>query len=545
MNGRRTYTDAFSTSRRRFLKQAASLFAVPIAAPFFSECADNDPYSHITGGIVGANHKTGHLLRQGKFPATSKTINTDVLIVGGGISGLSAMRWLKQQGVDNVLLLEMDNTVGGNSISGRNAVSAYPWAAHYLPIPDVANAELISFLRSAGVIKSFDENGLPVYNEYHLCHDPEERLYINGHWQEGLIPQFGVGKEDREQIGRFMASVEEMKTTTGSDGRPCFAIPVDSSSADEQYRKLDSISFKKYLDDNGYNSKYLRWYLEYCCKDDYGSILAQTSAWAGLHYFASRRGKAANAASSAVLTWPEGNAFLMNHLRVQAGDGIYTNMLAHAIKRVEKGIEAQCYDTEHKTGITIAAKKVLLCTPQYITRHILPRARPVPTPSYAPWMVANITLHSIPHTKGVPLSWDNVVYGREYVGYVYANHQDLATPKKGVITFYLPITDDNPITARNRIHNSTYEQWRKLVVDELIYAHPDIAREIAHIDVWVWGHGMVRPGPGYIWGQERQAAMQPIDDAIFFAHTDLSGISIFEEGFYQGINAAKRMLRTI
>jgi hypothetical protein len=31
---------------------------------------------------------------------------------------------------------------------------------------------------------------LPVYNETHLCFDPQERLYINGRWQDGIIPKF-------------------------------------------------------------------------------------------------------------------------------------------------------------------------------------------------------------------------------------------------------------------------------------------------------------------------------------------------------------------
>ena len=35
---------------------------------------------------------------------------------------------------------------------------------------------------------------------------------------------------------------------------------------------------------------HLRWYLDYCCRDDYGAGAAQVSAWAGLHYFASRHG---------------------------------------------------------------------------------------------------------------------------------------------------------------------------------------------------------------------------------------------------------------
>ena len=51
--------------------------------------------------------------------------------------------------------------------------------------------------------------------------------------------------------------------------------------------------------------------------------------------------------------------------------------------------------------------------------------------------------------------------------------------------------------------------------------------------------------PGLLWGAAWQAAMRPIHNRIFFAHTDFSGISIFEEGFYQGIRAAKEMLAVI
>ena len=51
--------------------------------------------------------------------------------------------------------------------------------------------------------------------------------------------------------------------------------------------------------------------------------------------------------------------------------------------------------------------------------------------------------------------------------------------------------------------------------------------------------------PGLLWGAAWQAAMRPIHNRIFFAHTDFSGISIFEEGFYQGIRAAKEMLAIV
>jgi hypothetical protein len=38
----------------------------------------------------------------------------------------------------------------------------------------------------------------------------------------------------------------------------------------------------------------------------------------------------------------------------------------------------------------------------------------------------------------------------------------------------------------------------------------------------------------------RQMLLQPFQERIFLAHTDLSGISIFEEAFYQGIRAARQ-----
>lgn len=55
---------------------------------------------------------------------------------------------------------------------------------------------------------------------------------------------------------------------------------------------------------------------------------------------------------------------------------------------------------------------------------------------------------------------------------------------------------------------------------------------------------MVAPTPGLLWGPGRAAAQQPVRSRIFFAHTDFSGISIFEEAFYQGIRAAREIVGT-
>lgn len=543
MSGRPTHTD--DSSRRRFLKQLAALLAL---GPAWDACKNGNSTDHITGSILGADHASGHLLRNpGAFPPPTAHLETGYFIAGGGVSGLSAARWLHLQGAEQVMMAELAARPGGNAAWGERNGHKYPWGAHYLPVPEPCNAELIDFLKEAGVVTGTNENGLPEYNEYHLCHDPEERLLISGRWQEGLVPTFGITREDKQQIDRFFDLVTSLKQGRGNDGRHLFCIPIDRSSADPATRKLDKLSFATYLAQNGFSSPALLWYLEYCCKDDYGADLNNTSAWAGLHYFASRRGAAQNAPSHAILTWPEGNGFLVQALQRQSNATQHSNSIVHKVEITDEGVLVYCYDTKQQKTTLVKAEKLLMATPQYVNKHIagLPdRSYLAPHLAYAPWVIANISLKELPSGNGFPLCWDNVMYGTRSVGYVHAEHQSLSQGKGGIITWYLPLTGEQPASARRRVYHSIHKDWVRTIVNELTFAHEDIARNISNIDVWIWGHGMIRPSPGYIWSAARQDAMRPTGNRIYYAHSDLCGISNFEEAFYQGINAAKQMLRT-
>jgi hypothetical protein len=83
------------------------------------------------------------------------------------------------------------------------------------------------------------------------------------------------------------------------------------------------------------------------------------------------------------------------------------------------------------------------------------------------------------------------------------------------------------------------------MIKDLKKPHPKIEKSIKNIDTWIWGHGMIRPSPGFIWSTDRIRSSEPINDSVFFAHSDLSGISIFEEAFYRGHTAAKLALSRI
>jgi hypothetical protein len=55
---------------------------------------------------------------------------------------------------------------------------------------------------------------------------------------------------------------------------------------------------------------------------------------------------------------------------------------------------------------------------------------------------------------------------------------------------------------------------------------------------------MVRPAPGFLFSAERDRWTKPLG-RIFFANSDLSGLSIFEEAQYRGVRAADGVLRLL
>jgi hypothetical protein len=74
-----------------------------------------------------------------------------------------------------------------------------------------------------------------------------------------------------------------------------------------------------------------------------------------------------------------------------------------------------------------------------------------------------------------------------------------------------------------------------MVRDDLLAMHPDLEGAIRSIELWRWGHAMIRPTPGFL---GRGDALRP-EPPLFLAHSDLSGLSLFEEAHYQGVRAAE------
>jgi len=533
---------------------AASLAAL---APLAACTREADP--RYDGGWVGADAARGHLLRSG-WPATKSgrppeaalTRRVGAIVVGGGIAGLAAARALLRAGVGDCHVLELEDAAGGNSRGHTIAGMRCPLGAHYLPVPGANASEVVELLDELGVRRSIA--GRAVYDERMLCHSPQERLFIDGGWREGLLPPIEAlpAAERTATLAQYRAFSAAV-AAAGDDG--AFAIPTARSRWSDSLAALDRITFAAWLDANGLRAPALRWYLDYCCRDDYGAGSADVSAWAGLHYFASRHGfrlgddaRGAEAGEGGVLTWPEGNAWLAERLAAPLGERLQTGRIVLAVEEGRHDVALDAWNATTGQRERWVAARVVLATPLFVAARLLsaPPAALIEASRlvrHAPWLVANLQLDAaLDDRPGAAPSWDNVVYASAGLGYVDAMHQSTRPfAAATVLTAYVALgagSDAALADQRRRLLGDEWRAWAARVIADIAPAHPDLAAKVRRVDLMRYGHAMGIPAPGVRSSAALKALAAP-QRRVHFAHADLSGYSVFEEAFFHGMRAGR------
>jgi predicted NAD/FAD-binding protein len=540
-------------------------------------CRASHDGAHIAGGFNGVDVARGHWLRDtlasGKpLPAPTKVYQTQVLIAGGGVAGLAAARSLRLQGIDDFALLELEDSAGGNSRSAVVGGLACPMGAHYLPLPSDDAPEVQDLLEELGLRQRV--SGRWQYDERHLCHSPQERLFFNGQWQEGLLPLQGVGPTTLTQYRRFAALVEQARASAH------WTIPVQNKPLALDLSGLSAITLIAYLDQHGLDDPHLRWYLDYCCRDDYGAGTARVSAWAGIHYFASRHGfhapgEAAAEDREGVLTWPEGNGWLTQRLAAPLHDGGQLRTACSVLRITEgrHGVQVDAFNHATDSVERWQAQRCIVALPVFMAARVVqgPPAflrEAAQRLSWAPWLVANIHIDApLADRPGAAPAWDNVLYGDANpggLGYVDAGHQRLdprAVLAGPTVLSYYQALGDVP-QAREQLATQPWTHWANATLAALSVPHPDLPRRATRVDITRYGHAMSIPTPGVL-GFLGQIGLKPISDKrkqlsngervawlptpttarLAFAHSDWSGYSVFEEAFTRGHGAGLAVAR--
>ncbi|GAB4396396.1 MAG: NAD(P)/FAD-dependent oxidoreductase [Rhodoferax sp.] len=538
-------TDAPAQPQRRRLLHGLG------AALALGACA---PEASIDGGFAGTSPERGHRLWQPQPSATAARVQRRcaVLILGAGVAGLAAARALTQQGVDDFAVLELEDQAGGNARAGRLGEWEHPLGAHYLPVPDDHAPEVQDVLEDLGLRQR--RAGCWVYNPLHLCHSPQERVFFQGRWHDGLLPVDGVGAATLAQYRRFAALIARLQ------GQGVWTIPAQPARVSPVQRHLATISFARFLDANGLTDATLRTYLDYCCRDDYGAPAAVVSAWAGVHYFASRHGFAAPGQDAPeaqpVLTWPEGNAWLTRRLAQGLGARLHTGCVVLRVQSLRHAVEVDAWDLAAQQGVRWTADHAIVALPVHA---VLRCVEGLPSPlraaaqrtRHASWRVTNLHLaQPLRDTPpGPPLCWDNVIHGSAGLGYVNAAHQSLhPAPRATVLTHYHALGID--AAARQQLLHAPWTHGQQQVLADLAPAHPELPALLRQIRVTRYGHGMATPTPnveGEIGLHPNLNLRKPLSrsehfliqhERLRFAHSDWSGYSVFEEAFTRGHHAA-------
>ena len=457
--------------------------------PFLPRCSSSSPKPStfdIPGEVIGEPSGIGHLARQPLTetlipPPTSK--RHAALIIGGGVSGVSAGWKLARSGVTDFVILDIGDQLGGTSISGHvgNGI-AFPWGAHYINTPPMEADCILEVLEELQVVVDYTPLGWPIMNPDYVLREPGERLFIENRWVENLDP-FSTGTQaDQQAFEEFQTDMLRWTLYRGADQRRAFTLPLEYSSTDPEVRALDKITMHEYMRQKGWDSERLDWFVNYGCRDDYACPIDEVSAWAGIHYYACRyyASQLQDRFPVHTVTWPEGNAFLVNGMAQRfSSANVRLNALVLSIRQQEDEVFVTFMDTHTRQFTTLRGQTAIYAGQKHIANYIIPNLPDDQKTAfqecrYTPWLTGSIHLKRLPRTTQSALAWDNVMYESKGLGYIAAEHQTReAANSEGpsVLTYYLPFARE-PDIKRRELLDKGHDFWVNEIMKDLWQMHP-------------------------------------------------------------------------
>lgn len=405
----------------------------------------------------------------------------DVVIVGGGISGLTAAHLMPDR---NWLLLEKEPHFGGNAYMMDFHGADYATGAAFV------ESEVAATLGSELGLKP-----LPIDNWDGSIIKGE---FVADTWGAG-ISKLPYSPNIRESFKKFRKDM--------------LAINVEKRA-----RELDNTPFSNFL--RGYAPEIKAWFDAYG-PSNWGSRSQEASSMVAIEEFQAFAGEKRNDTRS---TWPGGLGALSKRLVERLQPRYKERMISGAsiisVRPQKRAVEVSYVKGDKIT--TIAAKAVIMATPKFITSYVvegLPEAQrqAMRKIRYAPYPVVNLIYDKVVFDKG----YDTWCPGYSFTDLIVADWT--IRNRSGYKRKYNILTCYTPMREADRGLLLTDEATRSLASRVLQDAKTVLRSDVDPLEVHIYrrGHPMFMVTPGN-YTQVLPLARRPMQ-RVFFANTDSIG----------------------
>ncbi|UII33098.1 NAD(P)-binding protein [Fulvivirga ulvae] len=497
-------------NRREFVK-TTSLLTLPVILKSCNWLATDINFDVKVSSDIG----TGHLLLKSKDFPLQRISPVETLIVGGGISGMSAACKLKN---NDFLLCELSDNLGGSSSADSFNGNFFSQGAHYdYAYPKNYGPEVLSLLEELNIIEFLPWTETWSFKDHqHLIkHRRKNQCYSDGNFRHDVIPN----EEQKKQLINIMEPyIDEMVLPTRLID-PAYQHFNDISL-------LDFVTGKMPVDEG-----FIRG-LDYYMKDDYGAGCKQVSALAGIHYFACRP---YYSESVELFSPPEGNHYFIKKMKRFVGEEqLLTSHMISAINKSKNGFEVQIIDVKQQLIKVVQVKNIIYAGQKHALKYIYPEAAPLfRENTYAPWMVVNMVVSDSP----LPAVgyWQNEMLTEDesFMGFVDSRSQQPTSNGQRILSAYYCLTPSLRTDLVN-VENNKMKIAEVTIRRISEYFGVSVAEHVHKVFIKAMGHAMPIPSPGYLFKDKNNIRTEK---NLVFAGVDNSRLPLLFEAIDSGITA--------
>jgi Flavin containing amine oxidoreductase len=510
------------------------------------------------GEMIAESYDIAHRLRDGTLAIPSLVPEGrlhDAIVIGGGVSGLMAAWDLQRGGLEDVVLYEKEDYIGGNARKGHGNGTDFTCGTWSCARP--RDPFLTRLLQDLEVIEGFDADGKARIRKEYVGPGPEFNTLVDGTWyyesqisapggMSSDVAKMPISSKDRRDLIEFYRDMDGWGKRKGKDGLPAFRMPVEEGSRDPEVLALDSITLEEYAKRKGWGPRTLEVADEWATSD-IGGTASEVSAYGFWSFNALGQG-------GEDITLPGGNAWLVERFIGKIGrDRIRIGEMVVKVENHEDEARVTLVDPRSGAFSMRRARCVVIACPKHITGRMVPELLAAGRDGfrqyrYGALLMGTAFVKKTPVLKGAPIAWFNSTSGvrRLTQGFLVADYNSdrwrAGDPSRpNVLSLWAPLGGK---VTRLELMNRPWSHWADIMADDLEYMVPGIMGDVTRLDVYVWGHHMAIPYPGFLTGTLRATLTRPLG-RITFAHSDRNGMPSFELATRAGHDAAQEALAIV